>query len=157
MFEIKSEDFQKYMSFFIMLLVAVIAVLAVGEICKYVLPKDTAFFYSINKVYFIAAGWLVLTAGLGMLNLNSLRNLAVVFVGLLVLLVVLFYADKFACSALWGGVYTSVLARISEQYFDMYYKALDGLSVLLAAAGLLLLLVKSLDLLKDTLSGTKKA
>lgn len=157
MLDIKSEDFSKYMSFLIMLLVAVIVVLAVGELCKYVLPKDTAFFFTINKIYFLAAGSLVLAAGLGMLNLNSLRNLAVFFVGLLALVLILFYVDKFACSALWGGIYVSVLDRIPEQYFNMYYKALDVLSIILAAAGLLFLLVKSLDVLKNTLSGTKKA
>jgi cell division protein FtsW (lipid II flippase) len=157
MFDVKSEEFKKYISFFIMLLVAAVAVLAVGELCKYVLPHDTAFFYTINKVYFLAVGALILTAGLGMLNLNSLKNLAVFFVGLLALVLILFYVDKFACSALWGGVYASVLQRIPEQYFDMYYKALDVLSIILAAAGLLFLLVKSLDVLKNTLSGTKKA
>jgi len=157
MFEVKSENFNKYVSFAVMLIVAAIVVLAVGEICKYVLPHDTAFYFTINKVYFLAAGALILTAGLGLLNLNNLRNLAVVFVALLALLVVLFYVDKFVCSVLWGGMYTSVLTRIPERYFDMYYKALDGLSVLLGAVGLLFLLVKSLDILKDTLSGPKKA
>lgn len=157
MLEVKSDDIKKYASFVIMLFVAAFIVLAVGEICKYILPHDTAFYFTINKVYFLAAGSLILVAGLGKLSLNNLRNLAVLFVGLLALLVVLFYIDKFACSVLWGGVYTSVLTRVPDQYFDMYYKALDGLSVVLAAIGLLFLLVKSLDVLKNTLSGTKKA
>jgi len=157
MFEVKSDDFKKYVSFVIMLFVAAFAVVVVGEICKYILPHDTAFYFSVNKVYYLAAGSLVLVAGLGKLSLNNIRNLAVLFVGLLALLVVLFYLDKFACSVLWGGAYASVLTRIPAQYFDMYYKALDGLSVVLAAIGLLFLLVKSLDLLKDILSGTRKA
>ena len=157
MFEVKTDDFNKYVSFVIMLIVAALVVVVVGEICKHILPGDTAFFLTINKVYFLAAGSLILVAGLNKLSLNSLRNLAVLFVGLLALLVVLFYVDKFACSALWGGAYTSVLQRVPDQYFDIYYKALDGLSVLLAAIGALLLLVKSLDVLKDLLSGTKKA
>ena len=157
MFEVKSDDFKKYVSFAIMLIVAALVILVIGEICKHVLPSDTAFFLTINKVYFLAAGTLILMAGLNWLGLNSLRNWAVLFVGLLALIVVLFFVDKFACSVLWGGVYTSVLTRVPEQYFDMYYKALDGLSVVIAAIGVLLLLVKSLDVLKDTLSGTKKA
>lgn len=157
MFEVKSDDFKKYVSFVIMLIVAAIIIVIVGEVCKHILPSDTAFFLTINKVYFLAAGTLVLMAGLNWLGLNSLRNWAVLFVGLLALIVVLFFADKLACSVLWGGVYASVLQRVPEQYFDVYYKALDGLSVVIAAIGVLLLLVKSLDVLKDVLSGTKKA
>jgi hypothetical protein len=157
MMDIKSEDFKKYISFVIMLLVAAIVVLAVGEIIKYVLPHDTAFYFTVNKIYFLAAGTLVLAAGLNWLSLNGLRNIAVLFVGLLALDVILFYADTFACSALWGGVYTSVLQRVPEMYFSMYYRALDVLSVALAAIGLLLLLVKSLDVLKNYLAGTGKA
>jgi membrane protein DedA with SNARE-associated domain len=147
--EIMTEDVKKYMSFIVMLLVAVLAVLAVGEICKYILPKDTVFFLTIDKLYFVAAGSLLLTAGL--------RNLAALFVGLTVLDVVLYFLDKLLCSALWGASYTSIMQRIPEQYFGMYYNALIWLSVILAAGGLLLLLVKSLDMLKDVLSGTKKA
>jgi uncharacterized membrane protein len=155
--EVKTEDIKKYLSFLVMLLVAAVAILAVGEICKYILPKDTVFFFTIDKLYFVAAGSLLLTAGLNKLGLNSLRNLAALFVGLIALVVVLFFLDKLLCSALWGAAYTSVLQRIPDQYFSMYYNAMNWLSVILAAAGLLLLLVKSLDLLKDALSGTKKA
>jgi membrane protein DedA with SNARE-associated domain len=155
--EIMTEDVKKYMSFIVMLLVAVLAVLAVGEICKYILPKDTVFFLTIDKLYFVAAGSLLLTAGLNKLNLDGLRNLAALFVGLTVLDVVLYFLDKLLCSALWGASYTSIMQRIPEQYFGMYYNALIWLSVILAAGGLLLLLVKSLDMLKDVLSGTKKA
>jgi hypothetical protein len=154
--EVKTEDIKKYLSFLVMLLVAAIAVLVVGEACKYILPKDTVFFFTIDKLYFLAAGALLLVAGLNKLGLNSLRNLAAVFVGLIALVVVLFFLDKLLCSALWGAMYTSVLQRVPAQYFNMYYNAMNWLSVILAAAGLLLLLVKSLDLLKDTLSGEKK-
>jgi hypothetical protein len=157
MYEVKSEDLKKYLSFLAMLLVAVVAVLAVGEICKYVLPKDTVFFFSIDKLYFVAAGSLLLMAGIGKLNLNNMRNLAALFVGLIVLDVVLFFLDKLLCSALWGGAYTSIMQRIPDLYSNMYYNAMIWLSVILAASGLLLLLIKSLDLLKDMLSGTKKA
>jgi hypothetical protein len=157
MLEVKEDDLKKHMSFLAMLLVAAIAVLAVGEICKYILPDDTLFFFTINKVYFVAAGTLLLIAGLKKLDLNSLRNMAAFFVALIVFIVVLYFLDMLLCSALWGGMYASVLQRIPTQYFDMFYRALDGLSVLLAAAGLLLLLIKGLDVIKDTLSGTKKA
>ena len=155
--EIKTDDLKKYLSFIVMLIVAAVAVLAVGEVCKYILPKDTVFFFTIDRLYLVAAGSLLLVAGLGKLGLESLRNLAVFFVGLIGLDVVLYFLDKLLCSALWGAAYTSVMQRIPEQYFGMYYNALIWLSVLLAAAGLLLLLIKSLDLLKDVLSGTKKA
>jgi hypothetical protein len=155
--EVKTEDIKKYLSFLAMLIVAAIAILAVGEICKYILPKDTVFFFTIDKLYFLAAGSLLLIAGLNKLNLESLRNLAALFVSLIALDVVLFFLDKLLCSALWGAAYTSVMQRIPDQYFGMYYNAMNWLSVILAAAGLLLLLVRSLDLLKDILSGTKKA
>ncbi len=155
--EVKTDDLKKYLSFIVMLIVAAIAVLAVGEICKYILPKDTVFFLTIDRLYLVAAGSLLLVAGLNKLNLESLRNLAVFFVGLIGLDVILYFLDKLLCSALWGAAYTSVMQRIPEQYFGMYYNALVWISVLLAAAGLLLLLVKSLDLLKDALSGAKKA
>jgi len=155
--EVKTEDIKKYMSFLAMLIVAAVAILAVGEICKYILPKDTVFYFTIDKLYFLAVGSLLLIAGLNKLNLESLRNLAAFFVGLIALDVVLFFLDKLLCSALWGGAYTSVMQRIPDQYFSMYYNAMNWLSVILAAAGLLLLLIRSLDLLKDVLSGTKKA
>jgi hypothetical protein len=155
--EVKTEDIKKYLSFLAMLIVAAIAILAVGEICKYILPKDTVFFFTIDKLYFLAAGSLLLIAGLNKLNLESLRNLAALFVSLIALDVVLFFLDKLLCSALWGAAYTSVMQRIPDQYFGMYYNAMIWLSVILAAAGLLLLLVRSLDVLKDVLSGTKKA
>ncbi len=154
--EVKTEDIKKYLSFVVMLLVAAVAIIAVGEICKYILTKDTVFFFTIDKLYFVAAGSLLLVAGLNKLNLDSLRNMAALFVGLIALVVVLFFLDKLLCSALWGGAYASVMLRIPVQYFGMYYNGLNWLSVILAAAGLLLLLVKSLDLLKDTLSGEKK-
>ncbi len=155
--EVKTEDIKKYLSFLAMLIVAAIAILAVGEICKYILPKDTVFFFTIDKLYFLAAGSLLLIAGLNKLNLESLRNLAALFVSLIALDVVLFFLDKLLSSALWGAAYTSVMQRIPDQYFGMYYNAMIWLSVILAAAGLLLLLIRSLDLLKDILSGTKKA
>jgi uncharacterized membrane protein len=155
--EVKTEDIKKYLSFLVMLLAAAVAIIAVGEVCKYILPKDTLFFFTIDKLYFLAAGSLLLIAGLNKLSLSNLRNLAALFVGLLALVVVLFFLDKLLCSALWGAVYTSVLQRIPEQYFGMYYNAMNWLSVILAAAGLLLLLVRSLDLLKDTLTGEKKS
>ncbi len=155
--EVKTEDVKKYLSFAVMLLVAAVAIVVVGEICKYILLKDTVFFFTIDKLYFVAAGSLLLIAGLNKLSLDSLRNMAALFVGLIALIVVLFFLDKLLCSALWGAAYTSVMQRIPVQYFGMYYNALNWLSVILAAAGLLLLLIKSLDFLKDTLSGDKKS
>lgn len=156
MFEVKSDDFHGYASFLIMLIVAAVAVLAVGEACKYILPKGTVFFFTIDKIYFVAAASLILVAGLGKLNLNSLKNLAALFVFVVVLVAVLFYLDKLASSMLWGGAYASALDRVPQRYVDMFYLAMNGLSAILASAGLLLLLVKGLDLLKDTLSGSKQ-
>lgn len=139
-----------------MALVGAALVVAAGELAKHLIPPEALYFLVINRVYFLAAASFLLLLGINKIHLNSVRNLAALFVAIVVCLVLLWQLDKVASNLLWNGTYPSVYGRIPEKYVTLFLQSLDVIAILVGAVGGFLVLLKGLDKVKDLLSGTSK-
>jgi hypothetical protein len=88
--------------------------------------------------------------------MGSVRNLTAAFVLLLVGLLVLWQLDKIASGVLWNGLYPSVYGRVQEKYLTLFLQSLDVLGIIIGASGAFLVLLKVLDMAKNTLAGSSK-
>ena len=131
------------------------ALLAIfGEAAKHVIPAGLLYFSVINKVYLLAAASLLLLIGLGMMEIGHMRNLTVLFIALVILIVVAYEVDTIASTAVQGGLYIS---KVPARYAQLFLQGLDGLSLVLGAIGVFLLLLKILDKVKDLLTNASKS
>lgn len=138
-----------------MIIIGVVLMALFGELSKHFIPTNLLYFALINKVYFLAAGGLVLFIGFGRIGLESIRNLIVFFVVLLVLVAVAYEVDVIASSMLLSGGALEV-SRLPQRYADLFLLSLDGISLVLGAMGAFMLLLKGLDKVKDYLTSASK-
>jgi hypothetical protein len=136
-----------------MIIAGAVLVLLSGELAKHFIASGTLYFSVINHVYLLAAAALILWVGLGRQGLAHIRNLTCSFVLLLILLAVAYQVDVTA-TGLASTPGSLLVSHIPEHDADMFLAGLDGISLILGAAGALMLLWKGLDKLKDTLAGS---
>lgn len=153
--ESTKNNFNALLAFLAMVIIGVLLMALFGELGKHFIPSDLLYFALINKVYFLAAAGLILFIGMGRVGLESIRNLIVFFVALVVLVAVAYEADVIASSALLGGAGLEI-SRLPQQYASLFLQSLDGISLLLGAIGAFMLLLKGLDKLKDYLTNASK-
>ena len=147
-----NEDVRSLGALLVMVLTGVLVVLAVGELIRFFLPADVLFNQLVTKAYLIGTAVFILMLGLGKINLNNVKNLTAAFVFIMILIMILFQADRLASSMLWGGQYTSVLDMVPDRYVSWTMLGLDGIALILGATGAFMLLLKALDRLKDALT-----
>jgi ABC-type methionine transport system permease subunit len=154
--DIKNKQLKGLLATIAMIIVGALLVVLSGELAKYFIAADTLYFSVINHIYLLAGAALLLWIGLGRHGLANIRNMICFFVLLLILLAVAYQVDRTAIgvSSTSGSL---LISHVPEHYADMFLTALDGISLILGAAGAFLLLWKGLDKLKDTLSGAGKA
>jgi hypothetical protein len=150
------ENTRKLFAILTMVTLGVILVAVAGEAAKYVIPREALYFLLVNKVYILAAAVFLLLLGVNRINMGSVRNLTAAFVLLLVGLLVLWQLDKIASGVLWNGLYPSVYGRIQEKYLTLFLQSLDVLGIIIGASGAFLVLLKVLDMAKNTLAGSSK-
>ena len=153
--EATKNNFNSILALLAMIIIGVLLMALFGELAKHFIPANLLYFALINKVYFLAAAGLVLFIGFGRISLESIRNLIVFFVVLVVLVAVAYEVDVIASSALLSGAGLEV-SRLPERYAHLFLLSLDGISLVLGAIGAFMLLLKGLDKIKDYLTNASK-
>jgi hypothetical protein len=153
--ETTKNNFNSLLAILAMIIIGVLLMALFGELAKHFIPAGLLYFALINKVYFLAAAGLILFIGLGRTSLESIRNLIVFFVVLLVLVAVAYEVDVIASSALLTGGALEI-ARLPDRYAQLFLLSLDGISLVLGAIGAFMLLLKGLDKIKDYLTSASK-
>jgi hypothetical protein len=152
----KNKQFKSILATIAMIVVGALLVVLSGELAKHFIAVDTLYFSVINHIYLLAAAALLLWVGLGRHSLTNIRNLICTFVLLIILVAVAYQIDSTAI-----GVASTpgslLISHVPEHYANMFLTALDGISLILGAAGAFMLLWKGLDKLKDMLTGVGKA
>jgi hypothetical protein len=151
-----NENTRKLFAILTMVTLGVILVAVVGEAAKYVMPREALYFLLVNKVYILGAAIFLLLLGIKRVNVGSVRNLIALLVLVLIGLVILWQLDSIASGILWNGQYPSVYGRIPERYVTLFLQSLDVVGIVVGAAGAFMVLLKALDLAKNTLAGTNK-
>ena len=153
--EATKSNFNALLALLTMVIIGVLLMAIFGELAKHFIPANLLYFALINKVYFLAAAGLILFIGFGRISLESIRNLIVFFVVLVVLVAVAYEVDVIASSALLSGAALEI-TRLPERYAHLFLLSLDGISLVLGAIGAFMLLLKGLDKVKDYLTSASK-
>ena len=138
-----------------MIIIGVILMALFGELAKHFIPAGLLYFALINKVYFLAAAGLILFIGFGRIGLESIRNLIVFFVVLLVLIAAAYEVDVIVSSMYLSGGALEI-SRLPVRYTQLFLLSLDGISLVIGAVGAFMLLLKGLDKVKDYLTNASK-
>lgn len=151
-----NKQLRDILAFIAMVVIGGVLVALFGELAKHFIPSDTLYFSVINHVYLLAVATLLLWIGLGRIELIHIRNLTGFFLVLLILLAVAYEVDRIAIGTM-ADPSSLLISHVSAQYASLFLTILDGISLVLGAAGAFLLLWKGLDKFKDVLTGTTKS
>jgi len=153
--EATKSNFNAILALLAMIIIGVILMALFGELAKHFIPAGLLYFALINKVYFLAAAGLILFIGFGRIGLESIRNLIVFFVVLLVLIAAAYEVDVIVSSMYLSGGALEI-GRLPARYAQLFLMSLDGISLVIGAVGAFMLLLKGLDKVKDYLTNASK-
>jgi len=154
--EKSNQQLKDTLAFITMAAVGAVLVILFGELAKHFIAFDTLYFSVINHVYLLAAAALLLFLGLGWAELKQIRNLTGFFLLLLIFIAVAYQGDRIAIGSLPNSS-ALLISHVPDHYARMFLTALDGIALIIGAAGAFMLLWKGLDKLKDVLAGTSKS